>query len=182
MQPPFSLGFRRGIGTLHRRALAAALSSVVLLVCGMVADSQTRDEQARPGDCLACHGRTDPLPKDHAPTASMDAAACLACHAKGSPLTLVAKLPLGHLHQLHGITCNQCHPEGTPPGPLTTEQCLACHGSLEEVIARTATTRPHNPHGSPHGKTYLACDLCHHQHAWSENFCLLCHDFEYKVP
>ena len=62
------------------------------------------------------------------------------------------------------------------------EQCLACHGSFETVAARTANVKPQNPHSSPHGNTYTACDLCHHQHAKSENFCAQCHNFKFVVP
>jgi hypothetical protein len=167
---------------LRFRILGLLLLSVILAVSALAADPPKRVEGAQPGDCAACHGQTLVLPKSHVPTAAMEASGCLECHEKSSPLSLVARIPLGHWHQLSGVTCVMCHPPTGPPGPLSTEQCLTCHGSLEQVAARTAATRPNNPHASPHGKTYMSCDLCHYQHARSENFCTLCHAFEYTVP
>mgnify|MGYP003810209681 CR=1 FL=1 len=137
---------------------------------------------ARAGDCAACHGAAKVLPDGHAPTADMNAEACMGCHQKGSPLALYKKMPLAHFHQLRGVTCQKCHADLNAPQALSTEQCLACHGSFEKVAAKTANVKPHNPHSSPHGSTYTACDLCHHQHAKSENFCGQCHDFKYVVP
>lgn len=139
-------------------------------------------ETAKAGDCAACHGTDKVLPQGHAPTAGMTGEACLGCHQKGSPLALRMKMPLSHFHQLQGVTCQKCHGNTKTPAALSTEQCLACHGSMEKVAARTAKVKPNNPHASPHGKTYIACDLCHHQHAKSENFCAQCHDFKFAVP
>jgi hypothetical protein len=122
------------------------------------------------------------LPHDHAPVPEMNIKACIGCHPKAGPRALPTKIHLGHLHQLNGVTCRNCHGDTLPPAALATDQCLACHGDLEKVSRRTADIKPHNPHSSPHGKTYSACDLCHHQHDKSENFCAQCHDFEYAVP
>jgi uncharacterized CHY-type Zn-finger protein len=137
---------------------------------------------AKAGDCAACHGADKVLPDGHAPTAAMNGETCLGCHQKGSPLALYTKMPLSHFHQLKGVTCQVCHADLKAPQALSTEQCLACHGSFEKVAARTANVKPHNPHSSPHGNPYTACDLCHHQHAKSENFCAQCHAFKFVVP
>lgn len=137
---------------------------------------------ASPAECSGCHGTEQMLPPGHVPVPGMDAGACGTCHQKGTPLALALSVPLDHVHMLNGITCEACHGVTASPGPLSTEQCLACHGSLEELATRTADVRPHNPHSTPHGPTFAACDLCHKQHSRSENFCAQCHDFEYNVP
>ncbi len=78
------------------------------------------------------------------------------------------------------LTCNDCHLTLTPER-LTTEQCLSCHGSLEEVAEATKDLDP-DPHNSPHYGSELDCDLCHHEHSVSENFCAQCHEWELIVP
>jgi hypothetical protein len=78
------------------------------------------------------------------------------------------------------LTCNDCHLT-TAPEPLTTEQCLSCHGSLKEVAEATKNLDP-DPHKSPHYGPGLDCDLCHHEHSTSENFCAQCHEWELIVP
>jgi hypothetical protein len=78
------------------------------------------------------------------------------------------------------LTCNDCHLK-TKPEPLTTEQCLSCHGSLEKVAEATKDLDP-DPHNSPHYGPELDCDLCHHEHSVSENFCAQCHEWELTVP
>jgi len=78
------------------------------------------------------------------------------------------------------ISCADCHLTGNPK-PLGTEDCLACHGSFEEIAGGTAKLDP-NPHNSPHYGPELDCDLCHHEHSRSENFCAQCHEWELIVP
>jgi hypothetical protein len=78
------------------------------------------------------------------------------------------------------LTCKDCHPAPTPER-LRTEQCLSCHGSLEEVAGATKNSDP-DPHNSPHYGPGLDCDLCHHEHSVSENFCSQCHEWELIVP
>ena len=82
--------------------------------------------------------------------------------------------------QFAEISCADCHLTGNTK-PLTTEDCLACHGSFEEVAGETAKLDP-NPHNSPHYGTELDCDLCHHEHSRSENFCAQCHEWKLIVP
>jgi hypothetical protein len=84
-------------------------------------------------------------------------------------------------HKTHAeLTCDDCH-LNKPPKQLTTEQCFSCHGSFEEVAETTKDSDP-DPHNSPHYGSTLDCDLCHHEHSVSENFCTQCHDWELKVP
>lgn len=135
-----------------------------------------------PGDCVACHGADSVLPEGHVPTTDMDTEGCLACHGKATSSALQSKLPLSHFHSLSGVTCQACHGATEKPQALSTEQCLGCHGSLEDLAAATSDVKPANPHSTPHGPTYVACDLCHKQHEKSENFCAECHDFEFVVP
>jgi len=78
------------------------------------------------------------------------------------------------------LNCNDCHLTQTPKR-LTTKQCLSCHGSFEEVAEATKHLDP-DPHNSPHYGSELDCDLCHHEHSVSENFCAQCHEWELIVP
>ena len=78
------------------------------------------------------------------------------------------------------LTCNDCHLTKNPER-LTTEQCLSCHGSFEEVAKATKDLDP-DPHNSPHYGSELDCDLCHYEHSVSENFCAQCHEWELTVP
>lgn len=151
---------------------------IVALTLGM----PTLADPTKLGECSACHVSVNVLPEGHLPTTDMDAQTCLVCHAKGADFSLRSKMPLGHLHQLSGVTCQNCHGETETPAALSTEQCLACHGPIEALAARTADVRPTNPHSTPHGPTFVACDLCHQAHRKSENFCAQCHDFDFTVP
>jgi len=136
-----------------------------------------------PGDCTACHVAEDVLPEGHPPTAGMDADACLACHQDGSPLDLHGTMPLSHFHMLAGVSCAACHGQNiSTPAPMSTEQCLVCHGPLDELAGLTAHLDPYNPHQSPHGPAYAECSLCHQVHRPSVNFCADCHDVDFEVP
>jgi len=138
-------------------------------------------EKAVPGDCKACHGTEKILPERHGETQDMNWKGCLACHQEGK-LSLIGKVPGSHIHQLSGVTCVKCHGKTKKPIALTMEQCVACHGSPDKLAEKTAKVKPENPHTSPHYGTTLDCNLCHHQHAKSENYCAQCHSFQYAVP
>ena len=90
------------------------------------------------------------------------------------------KPPLNKHRKYAELTCIDCHLTATPKR-LTTEQCLSCHGSLEEVAEATKNLDP-DPHNSPHYGPELDCDLCHHEHSVSENFCAQCHEWELILP
>jgi hypothetical protein len=83
---------------------------------------------------------------------------------------------------LAGLDCTKCHGKTKKPEAATMEQCVACHGPAAKLAEKTQTVKPKNPHTSPHYGTELDCNLCHHQHAKSENYCNQCHQFDFKVP
>ena len=133
------------------------------------------------GDCSACHVQKKMLPEKHADTKAMNWEACKACHNKDN-LSLTGKLPNSHHHMLADVNCVKCHGKTKKPEALTMEQCVACHGSTTKLAEKTKVVKPTNPHTSPHYGTELDCNLCHKQHAKSENYCAQCHKFDFKVP
>jgi hypothetical protein len=135
---------------------------------------------AKGGDCAVCHKTEKVLPEKHANTKAMNWEACKACHKEN--LSLTGKLPGSHHHQLAGLNCVKCHGKTKTPEALTMEQCVACHGSTAKLAEKTKDVKPTNPHTSPHYGTELDCNLCHHQHAKSENYCAQCHKFDFKIP
>ena len=89
---------------------------------------------------------------------------------------------LGKLHAARGVKCAGCHENTKKPQPVAMEKCLSCHGDTKALAAKTANVKPRNPHESRHYGTEADCNLCHHQHRKSENFCLDCHNrFDFKV-
>jgi len=135
---------------------------------------------AKPGDCGACHGKDRVMPESHPDVKSMDWKGCKMCHKEGK-MDLTGKLPGSHVHQLSGATCVKCH-GSEKPEPLSMDKCVSCHGSTAKLAEKTAKVKPENPHTSPHYGTELDCNLCHHQHAKSENYCNQCHKFNFRVP
>ncbi|PKN76507.1 MAG: hypothetical protein CVU52_04495 [Deltaproteobacteria bacterium HGW-Deltaproteobacteria-10] len=111
----------------------------------------------------------------------MNREGCKACHTKDN-LSLTGKLPGSHVHHLSDVNCVKCHGKTKKPEALTMEQCVACHGSTAKLAEKTKDVKPSNPHTSPHYGTELDCNLCHHQHAKSENYCAQCHKFNFKTP
>lgn len=133
------------------------------------------------GDCAACHVQKKMLPDTHPDTKAMNGEACRACHTKDN-LSLTGKLPGSHQHQLAAVNCVKCHGKTKTPEALTMEQCVACHGPTAKLAEKTKNVKPSNPHTSPHYGTELDCNLCHKQHAKSENYCAQCHKFDFKTP
>jgi hypothetical protein len=144
------------------------------------AQEPQRLPQAKPSDCAACHTGKSPLPKDHPATAGLTMSDCQGCHAKGSENSLAGKLPLSHVHQMQGVTCGKCHEDMKSPKAVAKAKCVSCH-DVEKLAAATASVKP-NPHDSPHYGKEADCNLCHHQHVKSENDCLQCHNFDFKLP
>ena len=136
---------------------------------------------AKAGDCGACHGKDKVLPDSHPDTKAMDWKACKACH-QGDKMALAGKMPGSHVHQLTGVNCVGCHGKTEKPEALEMDKCVACHGSTAKLAEKTAKVKPENPHTSPHYGTELDCNLCHRQHAKSENYCNQCHSFNFRVP
>jgi cytochrome c553 len=157
-----------------------------LLSPGFLADTASGEAKkatgAKAGDCAVCHGTQRVLPPGHEATAAMDGAACTTCHTKKGKESLRAKMPLGHLHSLAGVSCQKCHGIAQPPEAVKMKGCTTCHGDPEKLAEKTKEVKPENPHTSPHYGTELDCNVCHHQHEKSENFCSQCHSFTYTVP
>ncbi len=168
------------------RIAVLALAWLLVACAQALAAAPTRDPSALPQDCAACHkgeGRYGgAMPQKHKAVAGKKLADCLECHEKKTPDSLVTRLPGSHLHQLSGVSCVDCHGKEGKPAPVEAAQCLSCHGSGDKVAALTAKVKPQNPHRSVHYGTELDCNLCHHQHAKSENYCAECHRFDFKVP
>lgn len=135
-------------------------------------------------DCAACHKDKKVLPDNHVSTKDMPYEGCLVCHlsGQGNAAVLKGKIPGSHLHTLRGVSCAKCHGTGKKPEALEMSQCVACHGSTEKLADKTKNVKPKNPHTSPHYGTELDCNLCHHQHKKSENYCAQCHQFDFVVP
>ena len=164
--------------------IAAVLFGAVLLVAvssGLWAAPKLAQSKAKPGDCAACHADKKALPQTHPDTKTMDMKACRACHAADS-MRLTGKFPAGHAHMLSGVSCEACHGKTKQPEEAPMEKCVACHGPTAKLAEKTKDLKPTNPHTSPHYGTELDCNLCHKQHAKSENYCAQCHKFDFKVP
>jgi hypothetical protein len=173
---------------VHCKTTTSLLSRAlqVLLFFGICVAALSAQEpkqlpEAKPSDCAACHIGKSPLPKDHPPTDGLSLKDCQGCHVKGGENSLTGKLPLSHVHQLQGTTCAKCHADPNNTEPVSFKQCLKCH-DMEKVSAATASVKPTNPHNSPHYGKNADCNLCHHQHEKSENYCTQCHKFDFKLP
>ena len=88
-------------------------------------------------------------------------------------------------HGKANVVCLGCHGKTLPEVGDTVEndRCLACHGSLEALAAKSAPKDfpDRNPHKSHLGD--IACTVCHHAHKASEVYCLGCHaKFTMKIP
>ena len=96
--------------------------------------------------------------------------------------TLVAATQQSFLADKHNsarIPCEGCHKESSPREQVPTSICNECHGDFAKIAERTKKVIP-NPHESHLGN--LKCELCHHAHKPSEDYCSKCHEFNYKVP
>lgn len=112
--------------------------------------------------------------------AALAAGAMLACAAFPSAAAEGGKF-LADRHMARGVVCVSCHGTQSPqPGAkVKTENCNACHQSLDAVAKRTAKVDP-NPHYNH--LVGLDCVECHKGHRQSVNMCAGCHNIHYKVP
>jgi len=174
---------KRNFNATLTKAVVVLFSLMVAVFFSQAIWAAPKMEQAKfkGGDCAACHVKEKKLPEKHADTKAMTWTACKACHTKTN-LNLIGKLPGSHVHHLAGVNCIKCHGKTKTPEALTMEQCVACHGSTAKLVEKTKDVKPTNPHTSPHYGTELDCNLCHRQHAKSENYCAQCHKFDFKVP
>jgi hypothetical protein len=173
-------------GLCSRIASLCRLVACAAIMWGIVSVALAQSKpklmpNAKPNDCTACHGRTNPLPAGHIAVANKKLSDCAGCHGKGGATALTGKLTLSHTHQLSGVTCRSCHDNVRKPEPAKSAKCLTCHTG-DAIFTATAQVKPRNPHGSPHYGKESDCNLCHHQHERSENFCSQCHAFDFKVP
>lgn len=81
---------------------------------------------------------------------------------------------LDEYHAGNGVACADCHGDTKERQPVPMVKCLECHDT-EELAKTTSNVTPTNPHKNRHYSTEADCNLCHHQHRRSENFCLPCH-------
>ena len=88
--------------------------------------------------------------------------------------------PLYEKHSDFGLDCITCHDENPPAKPVTTEICLSCHGSNDELADKSSDMGANNPHGSHIGP--LDCGNCHNVHRPSVNYCAQCHASDLEVP
>jgi cytochrome c553 len=176
--------------TLPRAFLAFATASIVFAAVGFGLGSSAPAQDNPPAkllptakatDCTACHGDNNPLPADHPRVAGKTLTDCVACHTVGGPSDLRGQLPLFHAHLLSGLTCKSCHADPANAQEPDVGTCTKCH-DMDKVSAATAAVKPRNPHNSPHYGKDADCNLCHHQHQKSENYCATCHQFKFKVP
>lgn len=168
---------------IFNNMLAPAIVSLfaVTLFSATAFAAPKRLASAKPNNCAACHGKDKILPDGHSATTKMTLASCRECHEKGSSTSLSGKLTLSHIHQLSGVTCIKCHGKAKKQEAVEANVCEACHEPAK-LAEKTATVKPQNPHTSAHYGTSLDCNVCHHQHAKSENFCITCHKFNFVVP
>jgi hypothetical protein len=166
-----------------RGCLIISVFALIFSVClsqGAVGAAE-RLAGAKAADCAVCHKGRGRLPADHADAKAMTYKDCLNCHDKAGPQKLEGRLPASHIHALNGVTCAKCHGKTKKPVEVEMKQCAMCHNA-EKVASRTAGVKPANPHVSPHYGTDLDCNLCHHQHRKSENYCSQCHKFDFSAP
>jgi len=126
-----------------------------------------------------------------------DPQSCVKCHLiKPYVETWTHSDFLDHQHEKSGIGCLECH-QLTPqqekqhvakfnrkayPSPLEEREyandlCFRCHGSYQDIIARTKEYKEkgltRNPHESHYGE--IDCNLCHKMHRPSIDYCSQCH-------
>jgi len=87
------------------------------------------------------------------------------------------------LHKNKGVDCAGCHGSEGIKTYVPAERCLTCHGgNRSELVKKTATVKPENPHDSPHWGARMECNVCHRQHEKTVDWCSYCHAFNFKVP
>jgi hypothetical protein len=82
-------------------------------------------------------------------------------------------------HVAAGLNCASCHSESPPAKQPDAAVCSKCHGSYQDLAAKTAADQP-NPHASHLGD--IPCESCHRIHQASVIYCAQCHNFDFKAP
>jgi len=100
--------------------------------------------------------------------------------------TSAGAMTVGGAHADFGFSCADCHKTDTPEKAPNNTDCLSCHGSYEELAAKTKPTdiadptdkeafaNPHESHMGP-----IPCMDCHKTHRKSELICADCHNFDW---
>ena len=85
-------------------------------------------------------------------------------------------------HKRADVDCKDCHKESPPEKRVPTVVCYECHENQNKLSERTQKIKP-NPHRSHVDVLMgdLKCELCHHVHKSSEDYCAKCHDFGYNI-
>ncbi len=171
------------IGLIPKKTILLFVISFIIIPCivTVIMAAPQRIGNAKPGNCKECHGAEKVLPNGHTDTNSMVFKDCLICHPLDKKGSLRTKITGSHIHNLAGVTCDGCHDKKDKQESVEFERCLMCH-EIDRIVAKTSKIKPTNPHTSPHYGKDLDCNLCHHQHAKSENYCNQCHDFKFVVP
>lgn len=88
---------------------------------------------------------------------------------------------LADRHQAKGLGCVMCHETDKPDSfaEVSSEKCLTCHGSREDLAAKTSKWSTKNPHKNHLGE--VDCSVCHKGHQKSESYCLNCHK-NFEMP
>lgn len=136
-------------------------------------------QRVRAGECNVCHESKGKVPQGHVATKGLNLQQCLDCHIKDSP-RFVNTLPLSHSHLLSGVSCQDCHDNPESPEAVGSDICISCH-EIGGLVEKTKDNKEANPHDSHYGPE-LDCDLCHHVHIASENFCNQCHEYTFVIP
>lgn len=82
-------------------------------------------------------------------------------------------------HLAAGLACASCHANAPPPAAPAMSVCTSCHGSYEQIAAKSASDNP-NPHASHLGD--IPCESCHHIHQASVLYCDQCHSWGLVTP
>lgn len=109
--------------------------------------------------------------------------ALLTALASGMAVSLAAQPMLADRHVARGMDCVSCHKVKTPkPGAtVDKQQCIGCHGSLEDIAKREKDKKlDPNPHYNH--LVDLNCNECHKGHQKPVNMCNDCHQIPFKVP
>ena len=104
--------------------------------------------------------------------------ACLLCALPALALGADGKF-LADRHAGRSVKCESCHKESPPKAPANAE-CLACHGPMAKLAART-DKKDINPHASHVEEA--RCTECHSGHKKPKLLCDQCHEFkDIRVP
>lgn len=132
-------------------------------------------------DCSACHAKEEASFSDMNAAASQHAEGCMTCHSDETGLAGV-----------HEDAAGKDQPKKLKKTEIDDAACLSCHGSYEDLAAKTAglelltddkgtTVNPHEAPGLTPGHEAMTCSDCHALHSdepadkMAPETCLSCH-------